>query len=134
MRWNVLNFTWKTLQNIFLRNKPLFAIYIYDRNLEGITLYPGETREDSLVLNILDTNEARTYLNRVNVDGEIYEHVVYILDGNTYKEQDVLEGETITKPADPIENFGGWYTDNKYTNLYNYNNPVTKNLVLNQVQ
>ena len=103
---------------------------IYDRNLEGITLYPGETREDSLVLNILDTNEARTYLNRVNVDGEIYEHVVYILDGNTYKEQDVLEGETITRPADPTPNFGGWYTDNKYTNLYNYNNPVTKNLVL----
>ena len=103
---------------------------IYDRNLEGVTLYPGEKKEDTLVLNILDTNEARTYLNRVDINGEIYEHVVYLLDGNTYKELDVLEGETITKPADPIPNFGGWYTDNKYTNLYNYNNPVTKDLIL----
>lgn len=103
---------------------------IYDRNLEGITLYPGEKVEDTLVLNILDTNEARTYLNRVDINGELYEHVVYLLDGQTYKEEDVLEGEKIVRPADPIENFGGWFTDSKYTNLYNYNNPVTKDLIL----
>ena len=103
---------------------------IYDRNLEGITLYPGEKIEDTLVLNILDTNEARTYLNRVDINGELYEHVVYLLDGQTYKEEDVLEGEKIVRPADPIENFGGWFTDSKYTNLYNYNNPVTKDLIL----
>ena len=82
------------------------------------------------MLNILDTNEARTYLNRVDINGELYEHVVYLLDGQTYREEDVLEGEKIIKPADPIENFGGWFTDPKYTNLYNYNNPVTKDLIL----
>lgn len=104
--------------------------YIYDRNLEGITLAPGESREDSLVLNIVDTREAKTYLNRVTADGEIYNHVVYLLDGQTYKEEDVLEGELTTRPADPIPTFEGWYTDSKYTNKYNFNNPVIKNLVL----
>ena len=103
---------------------------IYDRNLEGKVLRPGEKVVDTLVLNIENTNEARTYLNRVNSLGEIYEHVVYILDGNTYKEEDVLEGEKIVKPTDPSDNFSGWYTDSEYTNLYNYNNPVIKDLIL----
>lgn len=104
--------------------------YIYDRNLEGITLAPGESREDSLVLNIIDTKEAKTYLNRVNAEGEIYNHVVYLVDNQTYKEEDVLEGELTTRPTDPTPTFEGWYTDSKYTNLYNFNNPVIKNLVL----
>ena len=103
---------------------------IYDRNLEGIVLQPGEKIEDTLVLDILNTNAARTYLNRVNALGEIYDHVVYILNNDTYKEEDVLEGETTTRPDDPVANFGGWYTDSEYTNLYNFNNPVTKDLIL----
>ena len=103
---------------------------IYDRNLEGVTLDPGQKIEDVLVLNIIDTKEAKTYLNKVTADGEIYEHVVYLLDNQTYKEEDVLEGELTTRPTDPVENFSGWYTDSKYTNKYNFNNPVTKNLVL----
>ena len=104
--------------------------YIYDRNLEGITLRPGEKVEDTLVLRIKNTNEARTYLNRVNALGEIYEHVVYILDGRTYKEEDVLEGEKTERPTDPVENFSGWYTDSEFTNKYNFNNLVTKDLIL----
>ncbi len=103
---------------------------IYDRNLEGIELMPGERVEDSLVLTIKNTSQAREYLNRVTATGEIYEHVVYLLDGNTYREEDVLEGEKIERIADPIANFGGWYTDPEYTNKYNYNNRVTKNLIL----
>lgn len=104
--------------------------YIYDRNLEGKVLSAGEKVEDTLVLRIKNTKEARTYLNRVNALGEIYEHVVYILDGNTYREEDVLEGEKTERPSDPVENFSGWYTDSKYTNKYNFNNIVTKDLIL----
>jgi hypothetical protein len=104
--------------------------YIYDRNLEGITLKPGQKIEDVLVLRIKNTNEARTYLNRVNALGEIYEHVVYIVDGNVYREEDVLEGEQTVRPTDPVDNFGGWYTDSEFTNAYNFNNIVTKDLIL----
>ena len=103
---------------------------IYDRNLEGVELLPGQRVEDTLVLNINNTNEAREYLNRVTVTGDIYEHVVYILDGNVYKELDVLEGEKLDRISDPANNFSGWYTDSEYTNKYNYNNPVLKNLIL----
>ncbi|MBR4830949.1 MAG: InlB B-repeat-containing protein [Bacilli bacterium] len=103
---------------------------IYDRNLEGIELYPGQKVEDTLVLTIKNTSQAREYLNRVTATGEIYEHVVYLLDGNTYREEDVLEGEKLDRIADPIANFSGWYTDSEYTNKYNYNNRVTKNLIL----
>ena len=104
--------------------------YIYDRNLEGMTLKPGQKIEDVLVLRIKNTNEARTYLNRVNALGEIYEHVVYIVDGNVYREEDVLEGEQTVRPTDPVDNFGGWYTDSEFTNAYNFNNIVTKDLIL----
>ena len=103
---------------------------LYNRSLEGITLNAGEKREEGLTLDIESTSEAKTYINKVTTKGEIYENVVYILDGKTYKEDTVLEGEKIKEPKVDNKNFKGWYTDKKYTNKYNFNNEVTKDLVL----
>ena len=103
---------------------------LYNRSLEGITLNAGEKREEGLTLDIESTSEAKTYINKVTAKGEIYENVVYILDGKTYKEDTVLEGEKIKEPKVDNKNFKGWYTDKKYTNKYNFNNEVTKDLVL----
>ena len=103
---------------------------LYNRSLEGITLNAGEKREEGLTLDIESTSEAKTYINKVTAKGEIYENIVYILDGKTYKEDTVLEGEKIKEPKVNNKNFKGWYTDKKYTNKYNFNNEVTKDLVL----
>lgn len=103
---------------------------LYNRSLEGITLNAGEKREEGLTLDIESTSEAKTYINKVTAKGEIYENVVYILGGKTYKEDTVLEGEKIKEPKVDNKNFKGWYTDKKYTNKYNFNNEVKKDLVL----
>lgn len=103
---------------------------IYNRNLEGIELSAGEQISDTLVLTIENTDIAKTYINKVNARGELYEHVIYLLDGRTYKTLDVLEGETIDEPNVTVQNFDGWYTDEKLTNKYNFTLPVEKDLIL----
>ena len=45
----------------------------------------------------------------------------------------VLDGEIASKPADPLKDgfeFAGWYTDPGLTQLYDWNAPVTKDIVL----
>ena len=103
---------------------------IYNRNLEGIELSAGEQISDTLVLTIENTDIAKTYINKVNARGELYEHVVYLLNGRTYKTLDVLEGELIDEPTVNEANFSGWYTDEKLTNKYNFSLPVEKDLIL----
>ena len=103
---------------------------IYNRNLEGLTLRAGEQISDTLVLTIENTNVAKTYINKVNARGELYEHVVYLLNGSTYKTLDVLEGEKIEDLPVNNNNFSGWYTDEKLTNKYNFTLPVEKDLIL----
>ncbi len=103
---------------------------IYNRNLEGMVLSAGEQITDTLVLTIDNTNIAKTYINKVNARGELYEHVVYLLNGSVYKTLDVLEGEKLDKVTVSNPNFKGWYTDETLTNLYNYDLPVEKDLIL----
>ena len=103
---------------------------IYYRPIEGSTLDANKTKEIKLVLEIENTEEIKTYINKLTTNGEIYEKVVYVLDGEIYKEEEVLEGELITPPSVPIENFDGWYTDINKTNKYKFSNPVRKDLIL----
>lgn len=45
----------------------------------------------------------------------------------------VKGGEAVSEPEEPVRQgygFIGWYTDNKSTNLYDFSQPVTKNMVL----
>lgn len=103
---------------------------LYNRNLEGITLKSGEERTEKLVLDITKTTEAKTYLNKIVVKGELYERVVFILNGKKYKEFDVVEGEKINNVEILSDSFSGWYTDEKLTNKYNFKNEVNKDLIL----
>ncbi len=103
---------------------------IINRSLEGIKLKAGEEKEITLKLDIEKTDEARSYLQKVTAKGEVYQNVVYILDGKEYRKEKVLDGEKIEEPKIEQENFRGWYTDKKYTNKYNFNNDVTKDIIL----
>ena len=103
---------------------------IYNNSLEGLTIKAGEEKKIKLILDIEKTEEAKSYLTRVTVKGEVYEKVSYILDNKIYKEEEVLEGEKIEEEKLEIEGFSGWYTDKNYTNKYNYEKGVTKDLIL----
>ncbi|MBR4943808.1 MAG: InlB B-repeat-containing protein [Peptococcaceae bacterium] len=49
------------------------------------------------------------------------------------EEQEVLAGGKAVKPADPVRDgyaFGGWYLDSEYTEVYDFDTPVTENLWL----
>ena len=103
---------------------------IINRSLEGIKLKAGEEKEITLKLDIKKTDEARSYLQKVTAKGEAYQNVVYILGGKEYRKEKVLEGEKIEEPKIVQENFKGWYTDKNYTNKYNFENSVTKDIIL----
>ena len=103
---------------------------IYNNSLEGLTIKAGEEKKIKLILDIEKTEEAKSYLTRVTVKGEVYEKVSYILDNKIYKEEEVLEGEKIEEEKLEIEGFSGWYTDKNYTNKYNFEKGVTKDLIL----
>ena len=103
---------------------------IYNNSLEGLTIKAGEEKEIKLILDIEKTEEAKSYLTRITVKGEVYEKVSYILDNKIYKEEEVLEGEKIEEEKLEIEGFSGWYTDKNYTNKYNFEKGVTKDLIL----
>ena len=103
---------------------------LYYTILDGKDIDVSETVEVNLVLDIEKTNEAKNYINEVIGKGETFKNVVYILDNNIYKEEYVIEGEKVDNITPTVQNFGGWYTDRKYTNKYNFDNEVTKNLIL----
>ena len=63
----------------------------------------------------------------------------YLMPGwnpETNLTQQVEKGKTANKPADPEDPldrdwaFGGWYTDPDYTNLFDFDTPVTENISL----
>ena len=103
---------------------------LYYRPIEGSTLKQKEKKEVKLILDIENTNEIKTYLNKLNTKGEIEEKVIYIFDGIEYKNEIVYEGEKLDIPENPVDNFSGWYTDKNCTNKYNFDLPVEKDLIL----
>lgn len=53
--------------------------------------------------------------------------------GSAVRKQEVEKGEKATKPANPTKSgydFVDWYLDEAYTNVYDFNTPVTKDITL----
>ena len=55
-----------------------------NESLNKEIIKPGESKELKLVLQIDKTNEAKNYLSKVTVKGEIYEKVRYVLNNKIY--------------------------------------------------
>ena len=63
----------------------------------------------------------------------VYSVTFYTAHGDIPVGQLVEEGQKVIKPADPKAEgyiFRGWYTEIEYTNIYDFNAPVSKNLTL----
>lgn len=68
-------------------------------------------------------------------EAEVVNHIVqFVSNGGSYVPmQAVLDGDAIFRPEDPIKNgydFGGWYMNDSLTVLYDFDQPVTSNLIL----
>ena len=104
--------------------------YLFYTPLEGKEIEPFGKEKITLVLDIVKTEEARTYINTVNANGEDYKYVVYYLNNNIFKEEYVINSEKIEDLDPNVENFDGWYTDKNYTNKFDFKLPVTKDTIL----
>ena len=98
--------------------------------LEGTELDAFEKTSVTLVLDIIKTDEAKSFVNKVIASGDDYKYVVYYLNNNIYKELYVINSDKIDNIDPHVENFAGWYTDRSYTNKYNFNNTVSKDIAL----
>ena len=103
---------------------------LYYRVLEDTTLGAYEERIATLALDIDKTDAAKTYVNEVIGKSQEYKNVVFILDGNIYKDVYLLAGEKIDEEVIASEYFSGWYTDQNFTNKYDFNKKVDKNMIL----
>ena len=59
--------------------------------------------------------------------------VMFYSEGEEYNYQDIVMGEKVVKPADPVKDgytFDGWYTDAPLTEAYDFDSPVTDDLNL----
>ena len=104
--------------------------YLFYTPLEGTELNAFEKTSAKLVLDIAKTDEAKSYINKAIASGDDYKYIVYYLNGNVYKEEYVINSEKIENIDPHVENFAGWYTDRNYTNKYNFDNAVTKDIAL----
>ena len=117
----------KESENTGWKNKNGKIVY---ELMEGVSLRGKEKREIKLVLSINDTNEIKTYINKMTSRGEIKEKVVFVIDNKIKREIEVTEGTVIERPDFDIEDLDGWYTDSNYTNKYKFSNRVNKDLIL----
>ncbi len=104
--------------------------YLFYTAIEDKELGAYEKTSASLVLDIVKTNEARNYINTAITSGEDYKYVAYYLNNKIFREEYVSSLEKIENINPGIEDFDGWYTDKEYTNKYNFDNTVTKDIVL----
>ena len=77
---------------------------LYYRPIEGVSISSKDSREVKLVLQIKETTEIKTYINKLTSKGEIKEKVVYILDGRKVKEESV-DSNLVNKDEDAFEDY-----------------------------
>ena len=104
--------------------------YIYYTVIEGKEIDSFGKLNASLVLDIVKTDEAKSYINTAIASGDDYKYVAYYINNNLFREEYVISTEKIQDINPNIENFAGWYTDKNFTNKYDFNNQVSKDTVL----
>ena len=103
---------------------------LYYREIEGQSIKANETINIRLVLDIVKTKDALTYINEATVKSDVYKDAIFMINGQIYKTQSVIEGEKLDKISIAGTSSVEWYTDKNFTNKYNFNNDLDKNIIL----
>ena len=106
--------------------------YLYTSKLSEKEFSPKETKRIELVLDIENTNEGKTYLNKVSITGDVYHNVTFKDGTNTIKEEKVVDGdllkeEELTKQG---YKFIGWFNDKNCTKKYKFDDPITEDTII----
>ena len=103
-----------------------------DPEKEGYT-FSGWYTEDGQLFDFTEPVSEHVTLTAQFVEGEdVVLHNVTFAGGEA-SAQKVSDGQTAQKPVDPVKigfDFGGWYTDAECTQPYDWNTPVTHDVVL----
>lgn len=105
---------------------------IYTTCLSNVKFKANETKIVELILDIENTNEAKSYLNKVSITGEVYHVVELVSIKGLYQSLEILDGDTVKEQKIVDDNyvFKGWYRDKSYKKKYDFDEPVTENLRL----
>ncbi|MDR1795270.1 MAG: InlB B-repeat-containing protein [Erysipelotrichaceae bacterium] len=80
------------------------------------------------------TSDLNLYAKWVDTKNEIEYLVVFESNGGSaVASQQVLRGQTASKPSDPTKSsvyFSGWYSEEGLTNKYDFNTPVNDDIIL----
>ncbi len=96
-------------------------------SLTDLEIFDCETWDDCTDYYTVDDAEV-TVVGRFSVTFNMNGH------GAAIEKQDVYDGDTATRPANPTAEgyaFGGWYSDSALTTEYTFTAPVTADIVLN---
>ena len=112
------NETWKEKNGI-----------LYNTSLSNEILKVGQTKTILLTLDINNTNEAKSYLNKVSITGEVYHKVEFISFDEVVSKMEVLDGDTAIKENNLSKDgyvFKGWYKDNTLNEKFDFTSPITE--------
>ena len=109
----------------------LAGTYTYDGTTLKISLAGGVTATatyDGTVLTLKKGNETFSFYEKVN-----YTVTFEVNGAPAIAAATVLNGKTLAAPEAPVKDnywFVGWYSDSKYTSLYNFDTLVTSDITL----
>lgn len=88
--------------------------------------FDGETLTADYKVNTITLSE--NGVNRIYCRRSVNYSVTYYVNGDTFKTQSVVNGKKAVKPENPVKEgfvFVGWYSDEGFKSLYNFNTMVT---------
>lgn len=106
--------------------------YYINKSLSNEILKVGETKNIRIKIESEKEVDASLYKNKVEILGESYHTVKYILNDQLYKEYEIADGDKLDdyKIEQEGYNFSGWCTDKDYKNKFDFNKTIGKDTIL----
>lgn len=104
----------------------------YNKSLSKITLKPNDIKEVRIQIESINPIEAKEYINKVEIKGESYHRVKYVVGEEVVRDIEVADADKIDdlKYEKTNYEFKGWYIDRSFSEKYNFDNVVEDDLIL----
>ncbi len=104
----------------------------YNTTLKNDKITSGDTREVRIKIESKEKINPNQYINKVEIFGESYHTIKYIIDNNVYREFTISDDDKIDDLPYEKEGytFEGWFIDKSYKNSYDFSKKVKSDLIL----